>query len=130
MPKKNNDKNFIKSIKPYIIGVSKGFGLFSVLFICTALIMYKFNFDNQAMYYLIYLFIIFGSFVCAVSVYKKVRGRGFLTGIISSLPYSALVFLLICAINAFNISGNILLVFLLTLSGGFLGGITAANTKL
>lgn len=126
--KKHNIK--LKIIKPYITGVLKGFCIFSILFLSMALIMYKFNFDNMIAYYLIYLFIALGGFICAISVYKKVRGRGFLTGIIASLPYSLLVFLLISLIMGFNISGNILLVFLLTIAGGFLGGVTAANTKI
>ncbi len=130
MPKNNKESNYIKKLKPYIIGVAKGFGLFSGLFLLVAFIMYKTNFDTPLMYYLIYFFIIVGGFICAMSVYKKARGRGFLTGIVSSLPYSVLVFVLICIVTGFKLSGNILIVFALTLSGGFLGGITAANTKI
>lgn len=77
-----------------------------------------------------FLFIILGGFICGVYVYKKVRGRGFLTGLLSTIPYSLLVFFVICLINGFTISSDIFLVFLLSLSGGFLGGITAANTKI
>lgn len=130
MPENKKYNNKLKIIKPYIIGVLKGFAVFSILFLLTALIMYKFNLDNKALYYLIYLFIALGGFISAISVYKRVRGRGFLTGVIASLPYSLLVFLLIGLISGFNMSGNILIVFLLTLSGGFLGGVTAANTKI
>ena len=130
MPENKKYNNKLKVIKPYIIGVLKGFAVFSILFLFTALLMYKFNTDNKALYYLIYLFIALGGFISAISVYKRVRGRGFLTGVIASLPYSLLVFLLISLIMGFNMSGNILIVFLLTLSGGFLGGVTAANTKI
>ncbi len=130
MPENKKYNNKLKIIKPYIIGVLKGFAVFSILFLLTALIMYKFNLDNKALYYLIYLFIALGGFISAISVYKRVRGRGFLTGVIASLPYSVLVFLLISLILRFNISGDIFLVLLLTLSGGFSGGVTAANTKI
>ena len=130
MPENKNYSNKLKIIKPYLIGVLKGFAVFSILFLLTALIMYKFNLENKAIYYLIYLFIALGGFISAISVYKRVRGRGFLTGVIASLPYSMLVFLLISSILRFNISGDIFLVLLLTLSGGFSGGVTAANTKI
>ena len=130
MPENKKYKNKLKIIKPYIIGVIKGFSFFLILFLLMAFVMYKFNFNNAVGYYLIYLFIACGGFISAVSVYKKVRGRGFLTGVIASLPYSVLVFLLISFIMGFDISSNILIVFLLTLSGGFVGGVTAANTKI
>lgn len=130
MPKNNKANHLLKLIKPYLLGLIKGLTVFIVFYSVIAFLMYKTNFDNQYIYYLIYIFIILGGFICAISVYKKVRGRGFLTGIISSIPYSLSVFLIICAINNFNISSDILLIFILTLSGGFLGGITAANVKI
>lgn len=130
MPENKKYNNKFRIIKPYIIGVLKGFLFFLILFLLMAFVMYKFNFNNAVGYYLIYLFIACGGFISAVSVYKKVRGRGFLTGVIASLPYSVLVFFLISLIMSFEISGDILIVFLLTLSGGFIGGVTAANTKI
>ena len=129
MPKSNED-NILKLVKPYLLGSIKGLTVFTVFYSVIALLMYKTNLNNQYIYYLIYVFIILGGFVCAISVYKKAKGRGFLTGIISSIPYSLSVFLIICAINRFNISTDILIIFILTLSGGFLGGITAANVKI
>ena len=130
MPEKSKFKKVLHKSKPYIIGVLRGLGVFAVFYLLIAFIMNKTNIDSDFLYYLIYLFIILGGFVCGVYVYKKVRGRGFLTGIISTVPYSLLVFLLFCLINGFNVSGSIFIVFLLSLSGGFLGGITAANTKI
>lgn len=130
MPKNKNINSILHRIKPYLFGVLRGFILFLVLYSVLSLFMYKTNIQSAALYYLMFLFIILGGFVCGVYVYKKVRGRGFLTGVISSVPYSILVFLSFCLINGFNVSGNIFLVFLLSLSGGFLGGITAANTKI
>lgn len=130
MPENKKYNIKLKILKPYIIGALKGFLVFFILFLLMALVIYKFNSDNVALYYLVYLFLVLGGFITGASVYKKVRGRGFLTGVIASLPYSLLAFLLIGSIMGFNISGDILLVFLLTLSGGFLGGVTAANTKI
>ncbi len=131
MPEKNiGFRKRLTKIKPYVIGVLRGLGVFSAFYFIIALIMNKTSSDSALFYYLMYLFIILGGFVCGVYVYKKVRGRGFLTGIISTVPYSLLVFLIFCLVNGFNISGEVLIVFLLSLSGGFLGGITAANTKI
>ena len=130
MPERNKFIKAFNKSKPYIFGVVRGISVFSVFYLLIAFIMNKTNFDSDFLYYLIYLFIILGGFVCGVYVYKKVRGRGFLTGIISTVPYSLLVFFLFCLINRFNVSGEIFIIFLLSLSGGFLGGITAANTKI
>lgn len=130
MPEKNKFKKFLHKSKPYIIGVLRGLAVFLSFYLIIAFIMNKTNSDMVLLYYLMYVFIILGGFVCGVYVYKKLRGRGFLTGIISTVPYSLLVFLIFCLINGFSVSGEILILFLLSLSGGFLGGITAANTKI
>lgn len=130
MPKNNNITNGFYKIKPYLFGVLRGFGVFSALYIFLAFIMLKTNAESKILFCLMFFFIILGGFICGVYVYKRVRGRGFLTGLLSTVPYSLLVFLVICLINGFSVSGDIFLVFLLSLSGGFLGGITAANTKI
>lgn len=130
MPENKKINSKFKIIKPYLYGVFKGFIVFAVLFLITAFVMYKFNFDSPIMYYLIYFYILLGGFTSAVCVYKKVKGRGFLTGITASFPFSMIAFLLISLISGFSISGNILLTFVLTISGGFLGGVIAANTKI
>ena len=126
----NNITNIFYKIKPYLLGVIRGFGAFAALYMVLALIMYKFNSESKILYCLMFAFIILGGFICGVYVYKKVRGRGFLTGLLSTVPYSILVFLVICLINGFTVSGDIFLVFLLSLSGGFSGGVIAANTKI
>lgn len=130
MPEKNKSKKALYKLKPYIIGVLRGFGVFFAFYLLIAFIMNKTNSESALFYYIIYLFIILGGFICGIYVYKKVRGRGFLTGIISTIPYSLLVFLVFCLITGFSVSGDILIVFLLSLSGGFLGGVTAANTRI
>ncbi len=130
MPDNKKIGGLFKKIKPFLFGTIRGLIIFSVLYLSLTYIMYKTNTETSALYFLMFLFIILGGFVSAVYTYKKVRGRGFLTGIIASVPYSIVVFFIFCLINCFEISNNILLVFLLTLLGGFLGGITAANTKI
>ena len=120
----------LHKLKPYIFGVIKGNAVFCVFYFALAFFMLKTNAQSPAFYYLMFLFIMLGGFVCAVCVYKRVKGRGFLTGIISSVPYSLVVFLIISAINGFEISVKTLVVLLLAVIGGFLGGVTAANTKI
>jgi len=130
MPKNKNINNVFNKIKPYLFGVIRGVAIFAILYLGLAFIMFKFNYESAFLYCLMFIFIILGGFVCGVYVYKKVRGRGFLTGLISTIPYSLFVVLVFCLINGFRVSSDIFLVFLLSLSGGFLGGITAANTKI
>ena len=130
MPKNKNITNIFNKYKPYLFGVLRGFIVFFGLYLCLSLVMYKTNSESKILYCLMFAFIILGGFICGAYVYKKGRGRGFLTGLLSTVPYSLLVFLVICIINGFTVSGDIFLVFLLALSGGFLGGVTAANTKI
>ena len=130
MPKNKNVDGYLKKVKPFILGTLRGLAVFCVLYFLLGFIMYKTNADLTVLYYAVYLFIAMGGFVCGIYVYRKIGGRGFLTGVTSTIPYSIIVFLIFLFVNGFHISDNILLVFVLTLSGGFLGGITAANTKI
>lgn len=130
MPNKKKIGGLVPRLKPYMFGTIRGLITFIVLYLGLAFVMYKTNAEISVLYFLMFLFIVLGGFVCAIYIYKKVGGRGFLTGLIASIPYSIIVFLVFCIINSFNVSSNIIFVFLLTLSGGFLGGITAANTKI
>ena len=130
MLKKLKDGKFLYKFKIYGISVLKGLLVYITGLSLLAIIMDKLKTDSDFIYYIAYIFMMFGSFTCAVSAYKKTRGRGFLTGIISSVPYSVVVFLITAILLKFNLNINILLVFLLSGMGGFLGGITAANTKI
>lgn len=130
MPKNKIFEGLFKKGKPFVLGTLRGLAVFCVLYFILGFIMYKTNADLTILYYMVYLFIALGGFVCGVYVYKKIGGRGFLTGLISTIPYSIIVFLIFLFVNGFHISDNILLIFVLTLSGGFFGGITAANTKI
>lgn len=130
MPKNKKFEGLFNKGKPFVLGTLRGLAVFCVLYFILGFVMYKTNAEQTVLYYLVYLFIALGGFVCGVYVYKKIGGRGFLTGIISTAPYSIVVFLIFLLVNGFRVSDNILLVFVLTLSGGFLGGVTAANTKI
>ena len=130
MPENKNIGKFFYKLKPYLYGVLRGFIIFFAFYMCLSFFIYKTNFNSVVLYCFMFLFIMLGGFVCGAFVYKKVRGRGFLTGMLSTIPYSLLVFFLICIVNGFSVSGDVVLVFVLALSGGFLGGVTAANTRL
>ncbi len=130
MPKNTKSSHLLQKFTPYFLGTVRGLLVFLILYFGLAFLMYKTNIESAVLYYLVYLFICLGGFLCAIYTYKKVGGRGFLTGIIACIPYSLIIFLLFSLINGFNISSNIILVFVLILSAGFLGGITAANTKI
>lgn len=119
-----------KQILPYIIASLKGILVFGTGFSLISLIMYKFNFNNPIIYFLLYIFLMLSGFVCGVSAYKKKKGRGFLTGTFGAIPLAVIVSLFSAVFSAFSISSNILLITLLCLSGGFLGGITAVNTRI
>ncbi len=130
MPKNKSVCNTLNKIKPYLFGVLRGFSVFTILYLCLAFIMFKTNCESVFLYYLMFIFIVLGGFLCGVYVYKKVRGRGFLTGLLSTIPYSLLVVFIFCLINGFKVSSDIFLVLFLSLSGGFLGGVIAANSKI
>ena len=71
-----------------------------------------------------------GAFFCAVNVQKKVGGRGFLTGILSSLPFIVSVLLFVGIILGFKIGVNTLIVVPISILGGFTGGIAAVNKRI
>ncbi len=128
---KNLRENIIfRKILLILSGTLKG-SLFYVLGLCVlAIIMYSLKSDSGVLYYALYIFIMLGSFVCAIATCKKVKGRGFLIGLLSSIPYGIVVLLLTAILTGFRLSTSVLMVFLLSLLGGFLGGITAVNTRI
>ncbi len=109
----------LKGVLVYVIGLCS-----------VALLMNLLKKDSSVLYYSLYVFIMLGSFVCAIASCKKLNGRGFLIGLLSAVPYSLFVFILTLVLSEFNISPNIIMVFFLSFLGGFLGGITAVNTRL
>ena len=130
MLKKLKEGKFLYKFKIYGISVLKGSLVYIIGLSLLAIIMDKLKTDSDFIYYIAYIFVMLGGFVCAVSAYKKIKGRGFLTGIISSVPYSVVIFVITAILLKFNLNINILFVFLLSAMGGFLGGITAANTNI
>lgn len=128
--KKANENNVYAKIKPHLKGILIGDILFVVGVLISGLIIFKTDSTNLILYYIPYIFMFLGAFFCGVSVQKRVGGRGFLTGILSSLPYLITVLLFVCIILRFNVSVNILISVPVCLLGGFVGGITAVNSRI
>lgn len=130
MNKKANNNKIYNKIKPYIKGAVIGNIIFFIGVMITSLIIYKSDVDSTFVYTIPLVFMFFGAFFCGVSVQKKVGGRGFLTGTLSSLPFIAVVLIFVCAILCFKINFNILTMIPIGILGGFTGGITAVNTRI
>ena len=76
MSEKNKFKKVLHKSKPYIIGVLRGLVVFAAFYLLTAFIMNKTNFEADFIYYLVYLFIILGGFVCGVGPERGSGGAG------------------------------------------------------
>lgn len=125
--KKDKSKSVIGA---YAIGTLIGELFYILTMALASLALYKTKSDSQILYYLPYLFILLGSFITAVYCYKHIGGRGFLTGIISSLPYSLIIIVLSAFILEFSVTAKLLLVVPISLLGGFSGGVMAVNKKI
>ena len=128
--KKTNESNIFNQIKPYIKGVVIGDLFFTIGVIISSLIIYKTDIDSTFVYIIPLIFVFVGAFFCAVNVQKKVGGRGFLTGILSSLPFIVSVLLFVGIILGFKIGVNTLIVVPISILGGFTGGIAAVNKRI
>ncbi len=128
--KKVNENKIFSKVKPYINGVIIGDLLFIIGVLISAFILYKTDSSSTFIFVIPLAFAFLGAFFCGVSVQKKVGGRGFLTGALSSLPYAITILLFVCIILGFKVGVNTLLVIPICISGGFVGGITAVNTRI
>lgn len=124
------ENKIFKILIIYLSSMLKGGVVFTVGLSLIAITMEITNSNSALLYYIIYIFVILGGFICGVAAHKKLKSRGFLDGIISSVPYSLFVFIVISALTNFSFNKSVILVFVLSVLGGFLGGITSANTRL
>lgn len=125
--KKDKSKSVIGA---YAIGTFIGELFFVLAMALVSLVLYETKSNSEILYYLPYLFIFLGSFITAVYCYKHIGGRGFLTGIISSFPYSFIIVILCAIILEFSVTAKLLLVVPISLLGGFSGGVMAVNKKI
>ena len=93
-----------------------------------SLILLKNSTDSVVFYVFSFVIMALGGFFSGFSAYRKLRGRGFLNGIIASAIYMGIIFIFTIALMRFNISANILIIVPVCLISGFLGGTVGANT--
>ncbi len=123
--KKLTNKNYnIPTL--YAFSVLKGLVVFAIGVLICAFMVLK-STQSNFFFYFAYLFIALGAFLCAYDASKKITGKGFIKGIISSGAYSIVVLILSVILMKFNVSGNVVLLIPLCLIPGFLGGILAVK---
>ncbi len=126
--KQTTNKQY-KPIILYLVSVVKGVLVFSGGIILVAFLFMNSGNFNTFTKIMAYAIIFIGAFVSGFCSNRKIKGRGFLDGIISSLLYCVFISVVLIIIMRFNISMNILFVFLCGISGGIIGGIISANSK-
>ncbi len=105
----------------YTFAVLKGLAVFlNGLIMCSFMVLK--SQQSNFFYYLAYLFVALGAFLCGYSASKKIKGKGFLKGLISSGIYMLVIILASLILMKFSISVNILLLIPLCLIPGFTGG--------
>lgn len=127
--KKSKNNNFNK-IKPFIFSTLISLLVWGIGVVITSLIVYKSESEISFVYFIQYIFAFFGAFFGAVKCKKKVGGRGFLVGVISSIPFAVILLLICSVLMRFEVGVNLLLLIPIVLVGGFSGGITAVNTRI
>lgn len=128
--KQNDDYYIFAKIKPYIKASIIGVVVFAFGISLSACILLKTNSESEAIKLVPYIFLALGSFAAGVSAHKILRGRGFLNGLSEGAVLSAIVFLTVSICLNFEITAKLVLIIPVCLISGFLGGITAANTKI
>ncbi len=124
--KKFNNKLFLDSIKVPLVLSGVAALICLLVFSIIAFLYLKTN-NKFIIIYLPYGFIAVVSFINAIILQRKTKGRGFLSGIISGSILGILLFVILCTISRFSISSNILIIPLLSIVSGFVGGITSVN---
>ena len=124
---KKNDKKYSKTTV-YCISALKGLMIFLNGLGLLSLLLLKNSTDSVVFYVFSFVIMALGGFYSGFSSYRKLRGRGFLNGIIASAIYMGIIFIFTIALMRFNISANILIIVPVCMISGFLGGTVGANT--
>ena len=133
MPKiLKTDKRTVKNhskITIYMFSALKGLVLFLIGLLITSLLIIK-NSSNDGIIFYIFSFVLMalGGFVSGFSAHKKLKGRGFINGVIAASIYLLVLFIIIIISMKFQVGTNILLIAPICLVSGFLGGMVSANT--
>ncbi len=131
MPKilKTKSKNQ-KVNKPVVIyplcalrGVIVTFLCFGVV---SLLLLNKSSFTTFTKLFL-YFSIALGSFVCGYFANKKIKGKGIINGLLSSVFYSVIFIIVVCLLLKFGVSKLLFLTVPLIVVGCITGGVVCAN---
>ncbi len=127
-PIKKDSKN-IKLFLKYLPCFLKGFLIVVVGILVLSFAYYKLSKHSWIIYYISYLFLLFGGFVSGNSLHKKAGGRGILIGTLGALPVAFISYLILIIVAFKNLSIFSLIAPLVCVLGGTLGGIISSNTK-
>ena len=129
MPKILKTKKRPKKQNKYLLAIASvlnGLVFFSVGFFLLSLMVYKVK-DAPFYYWSVYGFIALGAFTAGYICYKKFGGRGIICGLVSSVAFMVILFIVISALLSFEITHKILLIVPVCLVFGLVGGILSAN---
>lgn len=122
--KKSKKKYGTKTL--YLISAVKGLAFTLIGLFLIGVLLHKNNEFNLFYKLIIYLVIGFGGFISGYLAHGRVKGRGFLDGIIGSAIYVLSLSLLMILLLKLNFSSHILIIYPIALSGGFIGGVIKA----
>lgn len=74
-----------------------------------------------------YIAIGLGAFICGVSAYRHIKGRGILNGVVGGAVYCGFIIVALLCIMRSDVSTNILYIVPISLLCSTAGGITGAN---
>ena len=125
--KNNNNINLILKYLPcFLIGeliIIAGIFVLSLAY-------YKIPGSNSYLYYFTFLIVGFGSFITGKKTYKRLGGRGFLSGILGTLPIALINLLITYLFSLKNADFFILLILPISILCGAVGGVLASNSKI
>lgn len=124
---KKSDKSYSKAVL-YSFSVIKGLLIFIIGIAVLSLTVLKNNSSSYVFYCFAYLIIGLGAFASGFFAHKKLHGRGFLNGLISSSIYAVAILITVTIVMRFKVSANIFIVVPVCAVSGFLGGTVSANT--
>ncbi len=125
--KKKRDKSYSKPVL-YVFSVLKGLLIFITGILMTSILILKTSSSSQFFYIFAYLILALGAFISGFDAYRKIKGRGFVNGLIASAAYAITSLIIITISLKFDISLQVLLILPISLISGFLGGTVGANT--
>ena len=125
--KKNSNK--INLFLKYLPCFLKGEILIIFGILVLSLAYYKLTGYNNYLYYLTYLFIALGGFITGRATYKKLGGRGIVSGLLGSLPITFINLVITYIFCCKNASVFMLLILPVSIFSGAIGGIIASNSK-